>query len=99
VYYYFLIDCNADYSDAASLYLATCLLRSVLIISLEVVISILILNITVISGSFDLTGTESGLVSGYNTELSGFYFGLFYLREYLHLFFVSNFVAIVFFGG
>ena len=36
---------------------------------------------------FDLAEAESELVAGYSTELGGFYFGLYYLGEYFHLFF------------
>lgn len=39
---------------------------------------------------FDLAEAESELVAGYTTELGGFYFGLYYLGEYLHLFVFST---------
>jgi len=48
---------------------------------------------------FDLSEAESELVSGYNVEYGGFYFGLYYLGEYLHLFFFSAVISILFFGG
>jgi NADH-quinone oxidoreductase subunit H len=38
---------------------------------------------------FDLTEAESELIAGYTTELGGFFFALFYLGEYFHLFFFS----------
>jgi len=48
---------------------------------------------------FDLPEAESELVTGYTTEYGGFFFGLYYLGEYLHLFFFSLIISIVFFGG
>lgn len=48
---------------------------------------------------FDLAEAESELVTGYSTEYGGFYFALFYLGEYFHLFFFSIVMATLFFGG
>lgn len=48
---------------------------------------------------FDLAEAESELVAGYTTELGGFYFGLYYLGEYFHLFFFSMTISLIFFGG
>lgn len=48
---------------------------------------------------FDLAEAESELVAGYTTELGGFYFGLYYLGEYLHLFVFSLVLSVLFFGG
>lgn len=48
---------------------------------------------------FDLSEAESELVAGYTVEYGGFYFGLYYLGEYLHLFFFSSIVSILFLGG
>jgi NADH-quinone oxidoreductase subunit H len=48
---------------------------------------------------FDLPEAESELVTGYTTEYGGFFFGLYYLGEYLHLFFFSLIICIIFFGG
>lgn len=48
---------------------------------------------------FDLSEAESELVSGYTVEYGGFFFGLYYLGEYLHLFFFSLVLALLFFGG
>ena len=36
---------------------------------------------------FDLAEAESELVAGYSVEYGGFYFALYYLGEYFHLFF------------
>lgn len=48
---------------------------------------------------FDLPEAESELVTGYTTEYGGFFFGLYYLGEYLHLFFFSLVLTLIFFGG
>jgi len=48
---------------------------------------------------FDLPEAESELVTGYTTEYGGFFFGLYYLGEYLHLFFFSLVISIILFGG
>lgn len=48
---------------------------------------------------FDLAEAESELVTGYTTEYGGFYFALFYLGEYFHLFFFSCLVSVIFFGS
>ena len=47
---------------------------------------------------FDLVEAESELVAGYSNELGGFFFALFYLGEYFHLFFASMFFATIFAG-
>lgn len=48
---------------------------------------------------FDLAEAESELVAGYSVEIGGFFFALFYLGEYFHLFFFSCVMSILFFGG
>jgi NADH-quinone oxidoreductase subunit H len=48
---------------------------------------------------FDLAEAESELVAGYSTEYGGFYFALFYLGEYFHLFFFSLVISTLFLGG
>ncbi len=48
---------------------------------------------------FDLSEAESELVAGYTTEYGGFLFGVYYLGEYLHLFFFSLLVSSLIFGG
>lgn len=48
---------------------------------------------------FDFAEAESELISGYSTEYSGFFFALFYLGEYFHLFCFSVIYAICLFGG
>ena len=48
---------------------------------------------------FDLAEAESELIAGYTVEYGGFYFALYYLGEYFHLFFFSMFIVIILFGG
>lgn len=48
---------------------------------------------------FDLAEAESELVAGYTTEYGGFFFGLYYLGEYMHLFFFSMVISTIFLGG
>lgn len=48
---------------------------------------------------FDLTEAESELVAGYTTELGGFFFALFYLGEYFHLYFFSLAMSLLLVGG
>lgn len=48
---------------------------------------------------FDLGEAESELIAGYTTEMGGFFFALFYLGEYFHLFCFSFTYIIILFGG
>ena len=48
---------------------------------------------------FDLAEAESELIAGYTVEYGGFFFALFYLGEYFHLFFFSMVISIMFLGG
>lgn len=48
---------------------------------------------------FDLTEAESELISGFHVEYGAFFFGLFYLGEYFHLFFFSIVIVVVFSGS
>jgi len=48
---------------------------------------------------FDLSEAESELIAGYTVEYGAFFFGLYYLGEYLHLFFFSLVYSCLFFGG
>lgn len=48
---------------------------------------------------FDHAEAESELVSGFNTEYSGFTFALFFLAEYAHIIMMSLITSLFFFGG
>jgi len=48
---------------------------------------------------FDLAESESELIAGYTTEYGGFYFALFYLGEYFHLYCFSAVYSICLLGG
>jgi len=48
---------------------------------------------------FDLAEAESELVTGYTVEYGGFYFALYYLGEYFHLFFFSMTISLILLGG
>lgn len=48
---------------------------------------------------FDLPEAESELVSGYNTEYSGFLFAFFFLAEYSSLILFANLFTILYLGG
>ncbi len=47
---------------------------------------------------FDVTEAESELIAGYTTEFGGFFFVLFYLSEYFHLFCFSVIYVTLFFS-
>lgn len=47
---------------------------------------------------FDLPEAEAELVAGHTTEFGGFYFALFYLAEYFHLFCFSLSIVLILFG-
>ena len=48
---------------------------------------------------FDLAEAESELIAGYTTEMGGFFFALFYLGEYFHLYCFSLVYSLCLFGG
>jgi NADH-quinone oxidoreductase subunit H len=48
---------------------------------------------------FDLGEAESELIAGHTTELGGFFFALFYLGEYFHLYCFSVTYTLLFFNG
>lgn len=48
---------------------------------------------------FDFTEAEAELIAGYTTEYGGFYFALFYLGEYFHLYCFSAIYTVCLFGG
>lgn len=48
---------------------------------------------------FDLPEGESEIISGFNTEYSGMKFGLFFVGEYIGMFFMAALIPVLFFGG
>lgn len=48
---------------------------------------------------FDLSEAESELVAGFTTEYGGFFFALFYLGEYFHLYCFATVYTLLLFGG
>lgn len=48
---------------------------------------------------FDIPEAESELVSGYNTEYSGFRFMIFFLAEFTNLYLIGAFATMLFLGG
>lgn len=48
---------------------------------------------------FDLIEAESEIIAGFHTEYSGIKFGMFMIGEYVHMFALSFFAAVLFFGG
>lgn len=66
---------------------------------LFIVSNIFIVTLMEINRSpFDLSEAESELISGFHVEYGAFFFGLFYLGEYFHLFFFSIVVVLLFTG-
>lgn len=72
-----------------------------LVISLFTVIGLIAITflLEVNRTPFDLSEAESELVAGYTTEYGGFLFGVYYLGEYLHLFFFSLLISSLILGG
>lgn len=62
--------------------------------SLIIIVTLLEIN----RSPFDLAEAESELIAGFHVEYGAFFFGLFYLGEYFHLFFFSITIIIMFIG-
>lgn len=70
-----------------------------ILVFLFIVSNITIITLMEINRSpFDLSEAESELISGFHVEYGAFFFGLFYLGEYFHLFFFSIVISLLFFG-
>ena len=65
------------------------------------VLPIIILTFLLETGRipFDLAEAESELIAGFTVEFGGFFFALFYLGEYFHLYCFSVVYTLCFFGG
>jgi NADH-quinone oxidoreductase subunit H len=65
------------------------------------ILPILILTFLLETGRipFDLAEAESELIAGFTVEFGGFFFALFYLGEYFHLYCFSVIYTLCFFGG
>lgn len=62
-------------------------------------IILLIFLLEVNRAPFDLSEAESELVAGYIVEYGSFFFAIYYLGEYFHLFFFSYFLSVTLFSG
>lgn len=65
------------------------------------IVPLLIITFLIETGRipFDLGEAESELIAGHTTELGGFFFALFYLGEYFHLYCFSVTYVLLFFNG
>lgn len=59
---------------------------------------VIVVLVEINKSPFDLNEAETELVTGYHTEYGAFWFALFYLGEYFHLFFTSVLMIFFFFG-
>lgn len=71
-----------------------------LIISFFLILSVIIILVLleVNKSPFDLVEAETELVTGFHTEYGAFFFALFYLGEYFHIFFTSAILVFVLTG-
>lgn len=65
---------------------------------LNINLIVLLLLIEVNKSPFDLGEAETEIVTGFHTEYGAFFFALFYLGEYLHIFYSSAFILLVLTG-
>lgn len=70
----------------------------VILFSIVVNFIVILVLLEINKSPFDLNEAETELVTGYHTEYGAFWFALFYLGEYFHLFFSSVFMIYFFFG-
>lgn len=59
---------------------------------------VILILVEINKSPFDLNEAETELVTGYHTEYGAFFFALFYLGEYFHLFFTSTIMVYFFLG-
>lgn len=62
-------------------------------------IIVIIMLVEVSKAPFDLNEAETELITGYHTEYGAFFFALFYLGEYFHIFFTSLYLVVIFLGA
>lgn len=99
VFFLFLVAINESFSFAAMGSSQNLFFYSVFIVLPVIPFIIIAYLLETNRAPFDLAEAESELVAGYTTELGGFFFALFYLGEYFHLFFFSYAISITLFGG
>lgn len=98
---FFGISC-ALISQALSFYAMTAIGQKVLnFFVLLPMAPVLLLTLLLETGRtpFDLAEAESELIAGYATEFGGFFFAMFYLGEYFHLFSFSAVYVLCIFGA
>lgn len=69
-----------------------------ILFSLMVNFIVILILLEINKSPFDLNEAETELVTGYHTEYGAFFFALFYLGEYFHLFFTSVLMVFLFVG-
>jgi NADH:ubiquinone oxidoreductase subunit H len=67
-----------------------------LVVILNIIIILILLEVN--KSPFDLTEAETELVTGFHTEYGAFFFALFYLGEYFHIFFTSGIMVYILTG-
>lgn len=95
----FLVSINESFSFAAASSSQNLFFYSVFLLLPLCPFIIIVFLLETNRAPFDLAEAESELVAGYTTELGGFFFALFYLGEYFHLYFFSFTVSVLLLGG
>jgi len=70
----------------------------VVVLAMVLTIFIILVLLEVNKSPFDLVEAETELVTGFHTEYGAFFFALFYLGEYFHIFFTSAVSTYLLFG-
>lgn len=98
-FFLFLVSINESFSFAAAASTQSFFFYSIFLLLPVSPFIIIAYLLETNRAPFDLAEAESELVAGYTTELGGFFFALFYLGEYFHLFFFSYAMALTAFGA